>query len=40
MLSTPEDAYDLLSELGAPQRLLTHVKLEDEAAEILINKYE
>lgn len=38
MLVTVQDAYDLLADLGAPDRLLTHVKLVGEAAEDIIAK--
>ncbi|MFZ6741897.1 HD domain-containing protein [Undibacterium sp. JH2W] len=40
MLNTTTEAYQLLSQLGASERLLTHVKLVGEAAEILISKFE
>ncbi|MFZ6871681.1 HD domain-containing protein [Undibacterium sp. Di27W] len=40
MLKTTTEAYQLLSRLGASERLLTHVKLVGEAAEILISKFE
>jgi HD superfamily phosphodiesterase len=35
-----QDAYDLLLELGAPDRLLQHVKLVGEVAEILILQFQ
>jgi hypothetical protein len=39
MIETREDAYRLLSELGAPKRLLLHVRLVGEAADRLIDEY-
>ena len=39
MIETREDAYRLLAELGAPGRLLLHVRLVGEAAELLIEAY-
>ena len=39
MLHNRQDAYRLLAELGAPQRLLTHVKLVGEAGDRLIAEY-
>ena len=39
MIETREDAYRLLIELGAPQRLLVHVRLVGEAADQLIAEY-
>jgi hypothetical protein len=38
MLTNPEDAIKLLAQLGAPARLLQHVKLVGEAAELLIGQ--
>jgi HD domain len=35
---TVHDAYQLLQELGAPSKLMLHVKLVGEAAEVLISK--
>jgi hypothetical protein len=35
---TVHDAYQLLQELGAPSKLMLHVKLVGEAAELLISK--
>ncbi|PXX45086.1 HD domain-containing protein [Undibacterium pigrum] len=40
MLNNKTEAYQLLSRLGASERLLTHVKLVGEAAEILISSFE
>ncbi|MFZ6676728.1 HD domain-containing protein [Undibacterium sp. Tian12W] len=40
MLNTTTDAYQLLSTLGAKERLLTHVKLVGEAADLLIAQFE
>ncbi len=40
MLNSTTEAYQLLSQLGATERLLTHVKLVGEAADMLINKFE
>ncbi|MDX2243578.1 MAG: HD domain-containing protein [Leptolyngbyaceae cyanobacterium bins.302] len=37
-LQTVYEAYQLLQELGAPPKLLLHVKLVGEAAELLISK--
>lgn len=39
MIETREDAYRLLGDLGAPQRLLQHVRLVGEAADRLIEEY-
>ena len=39
MLTNPEDAYDLLRHLGAPGRLLQHLRLVGEAADGLIAAY-
>jgi hypothetical protein len=39
MIETREDAYRLLAELGAPERLLLHVRLVGEAADRLIEEY-
>jgi HD superfamily phosphodiesterase len=39
-LATKTDAYRLLEELGAPLRLLLHVQLVGEAAEMLMRQYE
>jgi hypothetical protein len=39
MLSNRDDAYKLLAELGAPNRLLTHLRLVGEAADELIRLY-
>lgn len=39
MLRDRSDAYRLLSELGAPERLLVHVRLVGEAAELLMQEY-
>ena len=39
MLGDREDAYRLLARLGAPGRLLTHLKLVGEAADQLIELY-
>jgi hypothetical protein len=39
MIKTREDAYHLLAELGAPRRLLQHVRLVGEAADHLIDAY-
>jgi hypothetical protein len=39
MLRDRQDAYRLLENLGASQRLLTHVKLVGEAADLLIEAY-
>lgn len=39
-LHSKEDAYSLLKELGASKRLITHLQLVGEAAEILIKKCE
>lgn len=39
MLATREDAYKLLAEMGAPARLLTHLRLVGEAADELIILY-
>ena len=39
MIETREEAYRLLSELGASQRLLVHVQLVGEAADRLIDEY-
>ena len=39
MLHTRTDAYQLLSQLGASARLLTHLRLVGEAADMLIEKY-
>ncbi|MDP1978432.1 HD domain-containing protein [Undibacterium sp.] len=40
MLNTKAEAYQLLSSLGASERLLTHVKLVGEAADLLITNFE
>ncbi len=40
MLKNKNDAYELLKKLGAPRRLITHVKLVDEAAQKLIEEFE
>lgn len=40
MLNNRAQAYHLLQELGAPERLLLHVRLVGEAADILIQAYE
>jgi hypothetical protein len=37
-LNTVNDAYGMLQRLGAPHRLICHVKLVGEAAEVLIAK--
>jgi hypothetical protein len=39
MLQNRNDAYNLLQALGAPKRLLVHVKLVGEAADLLIQAY-
>jgi hypothetical protein len=39
MLANREDAYKLLTELGAPNRLLTHLRLVGEVADELIKLY-
>jgi hypothetical protein len=39
MIATREDAYRLLGELGAPKRLLLHLRLVGEAADRLIEEY-
>ena len=39
MLESRDDAYRLLRKLGAPERLLTHVRLVGEAADVLIEAY-
>lgn len=39
MLNDRNDAYLLLVELGAPQRLLLHVRLVAEAADLLVAAY-
>lgn len=38
-LQSTEDAYDLLRQLGAHERLLVHVQLVGEAAELLLRAY-
>jgi hypothetical protein len=40
MLTSTADAYALLERIGAPRRLMTHVKLVGEAAESLIAGYD
>lgn len=40
MLSSRDDAYSLLISLGAPQRLLRHLKLVGEAADQLMSAYD
>ena len=40
MLSSRDDAYSLLTSLGAPPRLLQHLKLVGEAADQLMSAYE
>lgn len=40
MLTTTTEAYQLLSQLGASEHLLTHVKLVGEAADLLIAGFE
>ncbi len=40
MLSSRDDAYSLLTSLGAPRRLLQHLKLVGEAADQLMSAYE
>jgi hypothetical protein len=39
VLTSRNDAYDLLSRLGAPERLMQHVKLVGEAADRLVATY-
>jgi hypothetical protein len=39
MLRNRDEAYDLLRQLGAPTRLILHVQLVGEAADILIQEY-
>jgi hypothetical protein len=39
-LRNRDDAYSLLRDLGAPNRLLVHVKLVGEAADLIIKAYE
>lgn len=39
MLNDRHDAYGLLNELGAPERLLIHVQLVAEAADLLMQAY-
>lgn len=39
MLTDRDDAYRLLKKLGAPERLLLHVRLVGEAADALIQAY-
>jgi hypothetical protein len=39
VLSSRDDAYDLLAKLGASLRLIRHVKLVGEAADLLIQRY-
>ncbi len=39
MLKTKEEAYTLLESLGAPRRLIVHVKLVGEAAEELLANF-
>lgn len=39
MLANRDDAYKLLAELGAPNRLLTHLRLVGEVADELIRLY-
>jgi hypothetical protein len=40
MLNNRFDAYRLLRELGAPARLIRHVELVGEAADVLIQRYQ
>ncbi|MEZ5427254.1 MAG: hypothetical protein R2747_13375 [Pyrinomonadaceae bacterium] len=40
MIRSKEEAYKLLEKLDAPSRLIKHVKLVDEAAQILIRECE
>jgi len=40
MLANRNEAYDLLATLGAPNRLLTHLKLVGEAADELVRVYQ
>ncbi|MFZ6731434.1 HD domain-containing protein [Undibacterium sp. Ji42W] len=39
MLNTTTDAYQLVSQLGATERLITHVKLVGEAADMLVAQF-